>query len=399
EDFFPPDFIAEYTGQIRAWFYVLHVIGAALYDSPAYKNVVVEGVILGTDGRKMSKNYGNYPDPKELLQKYGGDALRLYLLSSPVMHGEDIIISEEAYRQQVKGTMLILWNSYNFFITYANVDAWDKDKKIKSENVLDKWILSLLNKLVKEVSEDLDNYDTVATISKLQKFVDDFSTWYIRRSRDRVGPTAEDQKDKNKFYTTCHEVLTTLSKLLAPVVPFVSEEMFRNLTEEDSVHLASWPETNEDKIDDDLERKMDKVREIVEKGHAKRKIAEIKLRQPLRELMYVDQIRLPIEFENLIKYELNILNVSYGNPTTQAHKDLGLQVTLATEITPKLKSAGEARDIVRKIQEERKKIGTKLDEKVDVQIEDWPKEFESEIKRKALVSSISKGEFKVNPSK
>src|SRR3989344_4053555 len=124
EEFFPPDFIVEYTGQIRAWFYVLHVIATALYDSHAFKNVVVTGVILGTDGRKMSKNYGNYPDPKEMLEKYGGDALRLYLLGAPVMHGEDVRISELEYKNQVRGILLLLWNVYNFFITYANVDGW-----------------------------------------------------------------------------------------------------------------------------------------------------------------------------------------------------------------------------------------------------------------------------------
>jgi len=171
EAFYPPDFIAEYTGQIRAWFYVLHVIANALNlrndgENILSKNVLVEGVILGTDGRKMSKNYNNYPDPKELIGKYGGDALRLYLLGSPVMHGEDIIISEDQYRQQVKGMLLILWNTYNFFVSYALVDGWDaKSKSENSENILDKWILSLSNRLIYEVTNDLDNYDTANALS------------------------------------------------------------------------------------------------------------------------------------------------------------------------------------------------------------------------------------------
>ncbi|MCL6096498.1 MAG: isoleucine--tRNA ligase, partial [Patescibacteria group bacterium] len=216
KDFFPPDFIAEYTGQIRAWFYVLHVIGGIIYDSPAFKNVVVEGVILGTDGRKMSKNYGNYPDPKELLQKYGGDALRLYLMGSPVMRGEDIIISEENYRNQVRGLMLILWNTYNFFVTYANADGWKmvngKSSIVNSENALDKWILSLLNGLILNTTKALDKYDTFAAIEYIQRFIDDFSTWYIRRSRDRVGASSENKKDKQEFYHTSHNVLVTLAK-------------------------------------------------------------------------------------------------------------------------------------------------------------------------------------------
>src|SRR6185369_15795075 len=154
-----------------------------------------------TDGRKMSKNFKNYPDPKEMLQKYGGDALRLYLMGSPVMHGEDILISEEQYKMQVRGTMLILWNVYNFFVTYANIDGWDpktQNSNLKCQNVLDEWILSLLSGLVASVTKSLDGYDTVSAIDSLKAFVSDFSTWYIRRSRDRVGP---------EFYATTHHVL------------------------------------------------------------------------------------------------------------------------------------------------------------------------------------------------
>ncbi|KKS18660.1 MAG: Isoleucine-tRNA ligase, partial [Candidatus Woesebacteria bacterium GW2011_GWA1_41_7] len=139
--------------------------GGALYKSNAFKNVVVEGVILGTDGRKMSKNYGNYPDPKKLLLEYGGDALRLYLMGSPVMHGEDILISEEQYRNQLKGLILTLWNIYNFFISYALLDKWTPEKNNKSNNVLDRWILSSLNKVIKKITENLNNYDTVSAIS------------------------------------------------------------------------------------------------------------------------------------------------------------------------------------------------------------------------------------------
>ncbi len=414
EDFFPPDFIAEYTGQIRAWFYVLHVIGAALYESPAYKNVLVEGVILGTDGRKMSKNYGNFPDPKELIQKYGGDALRLYLLGSPVMHGEDIIISEDQYRQQVKGTILILWNSYNFFISYSNIDGWDKRKKVNSVNVLDKWILSLLSRLVKEVTEDLDGYDTVAAISKLQKFISEFSTWYIRRSRDRVGPSAENQESKNEFYSTCFEVLTTLSKLLAPIMPFIAEEMYRNLTEEESVHLSMWPVADEESIDEDLISNMSGVQAVVERVHAVRKENGIKVRQPLKRIGFFgypnEESQLFGPFEYLIKTELNIKSIEYleyddmpkgkdiidVTENKDYKKQRGLFVDI--ELTPELLIEGEARDIIRKIQAERKTLGTRLDEDVNVVLPDWPREFETEIKRKALVSTLSKGEFKVTPS-
>jgi isoleucyl-tRNA synthetase len=293
ESFYPADFIGEYTGQIRAWFYVLHVIANALdlrKDGQNYlaKNVLVEGVILGTDGRKMSKNYGNYPDPKEMLQKYGGDALRLYLLGSPVMHGEDIVISEEQYKEQIRGLLLMLWNIYNFFVQNANIDGWKVESinndQLRITNVLDKWIVSLLQGLVRDVTQALDQYDTVVAIEKAKVFITEFSTWYIRRSRDRIGMAAEDQQDKNDFYQTCYTVLITYCALLAPVIPFITEEIYRNLTNAESIHLTNFPEFDQKKINEELEKQMWQVRQIAEVGHAKRKELKIKVKQPLQEL-------------------------------------------------------------------------------------------------------------------
>ena len=283
EDFFPPDFISEYTGQIRSWFYVLHVIGGALYKSLAFKNVTVTGVILGTDGRKMSKNFKNYPDPREMLEKYGGDALRLYLLGSPVMHGEDILISEEQYKMQVRSTMLILWNVYNFFVSNALLDKWSptKPSKERSTNILDQWINARLNETVREVTQSLDTYDTVTAIGHIKVFVDDLSTWYIRRSRERVGPRVTDTADKNAFYETTYTVLTTICQLAAPIIPFISEEIYRNLTGEESVHLADWP-ASDASLDETINPQMELVRKIVEVALAKRKDAQIKVRQPLK---------------------------------------------------------------------------------------------------------------------
>ncbi len=391
EDFFPPDFIAEYTGQIRAWFYVLHVIGAALYKSIAFKNVLVEGVILGTDGRKMSKNFKNYPDPKEMLQKYGGDALRLYLLGSPVMEGEDILISEEQYRNQVRGTLLILWNVYNFFVTYANIDGCDVSKKQKttSKNILDEWIMSLLNKLVLDVTESLDGYNTMQSIEYLKKFIDEFSTWYIRRSRDRVGPSATNQEDKNAFYNTCWEVLASVCQLLAPIAPFISEEIYRNLTTEESVHLSDWPTAGE--VNEDLIEQMKFVRKIVESGLAQRKEKQIKVRQPLAKLTILlgkDAVKFKDEMDFLIKDELNLKEIVFEKGSDAEET----RVELDAYITPELKAEGEARGIVRQIQEERKRLGTKLDEKVNVTLPEWPEAFIDYIKQNALVEKLEKGE-------
>ncbi len=400
EEFFPPDFIAEYTGQIRAWFYVLHVIGAALYESQAFKNVVVEGVILGTDGRKMSKNFKNYPDPAEMLKKYGGDALRLYLLGSPIMHGEDIIISEEQYRNQVRGMMLIVWNIYNFFVTYANVDKWDKKQignhKLQTENILDMWILSLLHELITDVTKDLDSFDTMNAIAHVQQFVTDLSTWYIRRSRDRVGPSAEDEKDKHAFYETCYTVLTTLCKVMAPITPFLSEEIYRNLTGEESVHLTDWPETTHiaKSHDKNLIADMEILRKIVETGHAARKLKQLKVRQPLHSATITTNTKeLGKDFEQLIKDELNVKNLIWKkvNKENEENHTLSVSVEFDDEITPELRAEGEAREIVRSIQEERKKLGTRIDEKIQVTLADWPKEFEEYIKRNALIGTLAKG--------
>ncbi|HVT00836.1 MAG TPA: isoleucine--tRNA ligase [Patescibacteria group bacterium] len=412
QDFFPPDYIAEYTGQIRAWFYVMHVIGAALFESEAFKNVSVTGVILGTDGRKMSKNYGNYPDPRKLIETYGGDALRLYLAGTPVMNGEDVLISEDQYKMQVRGNLLILWNIYNFFVSNANADNWEYDESQKAElNVLDKWILSLSNKLIRDLTHDLDSYDTVSSVSKIGEFVTLFSTWYIRRSRDRVGPAAQNQEDKVAFYQTSYNVLLNLTKVMAPIAPFVSEEIFRGLTDRESVHLELWPEFNEQLIDVELESRMEFARRIVEVAHSIRKENQLAVKQPLQEVI-IDIVEANYELDSelceLIKAELNVKNVVWKRETvrqedshagvmkTSSGKEFIYRVHLNTHITPELEQEREAREIIRKIQGARKDLGTDLSEKVFVELPSWPKEFEDEIKRKALVSELKNGdEFKV----
>lgn len=387
EDFFPPDFIAEYTGQIRAWFYVLHVIGGALYKSIAFKNVGVEGVILGSDGRKMSKNLGNYPDPKDMLNKYGGDALRLYLMGSPIMHGEDIIISEEQYRNQVRGFLLIFWNVYNYFVTYANENKWvpKKDAVQSSKHILDRWILSLLNSFNRDVADAIEKYDTVAAVEAAKKFIDELSTWYIRRSRDRVSFLSEDKADKEAFFATTYHVLTTACRILAPLTPFITEEMYRNLTNEESVHLTYLPDIQEDLIDSKLEDEMVLARKIVEIAHSLRKESGCKLRQPLGSITVTVQTGLSEEIAKVVADEVNVKTVTI-DPGEE------LTVVLNTTLTQELKNEGEARDIARMIQEERKKLGTSLTEKVAVTLPSYPEEFATYIKKKALVATLTKGD-------
>ena len=405
--FFPPDFIIEYTGQIRAWFYVLHVISTALFDSEAFKNVLVTGVILGTDGRKMSKNYNNYPDPKEMLQKYGGDALRLYLMGSPVMRGEDILISEESYRNAVRNFLLPLWNVYNFFVLYANLDNWrPKIRNFKPNNVLDLWMLSRLAGNIKNITRNLEEFDIVDCVgnvnyeqtlkgrSKQTDFygnaqiliVNDLSNWYIRRIRDRVGLSVKNDNDKNSAYQTLWTVLTEYSKVLAPFIPFVAEEIYRNLTGKESVHLSTWPVFNESFYDDNLETKMYHAMRLASKANALRKEKAIRVRQPLSELIYGEE-KLGEEIETIVSKEINVKKLTYKK---------GAKVKLDFTITPELASEGEARELVRRIQEERKNLDCSLAEFVEVVLPDWPEKFADYIMDETLTSRLAKGQtFKV----
>jgi isoleucyl-tRNA synthetase len=394
--FLPPDFIAEYTGQIRAWFYVMHVIANALELREdglniLAKNVLVEGVILGTDGRKMSKNFKNYPDPKEMLSKYGGDALRLYLMGSPVMNGEDMIISEENYRNQVRGMMLVLWNSYNFFITYANLDSWSPstvNREPITVNILDQWILSRLQGLVRDVTVSLDGYNTVDSIDHIQKFVNELSTWYIRRSRDRVGAGAENQKDSEAFYTTTYTVLKTLVVLLAPITPFLSEEIYRNLTGEESVHLADWPEFDNSMINESLEKEMVAAQEVASQILMMRKTHQVAVKMPLKIISYSGPQQLSGLIIKIVAAEVNAYELVYEKESESW--SCSDEKEFIDEHNQDI-VAGKMRDIIRKIQQQRKILGTTFDEKVDVQISEWPEEYTEAIKKQALVDSLVVG--------
>ena len=396
KDFFPPDYIVEYTGQIRAWFYVLHVIATALslYKDPKKdilaKNVSVTGVILGTDGRKMSKNYGNYPDPKEMLLKYGGDALRLYLLGSPVMHAEDIKISEEEYRNQIKDFLLILWNVYNFFVTYAQAANFKPNgENNESKNPLDRWIVSRLAKFIDEVTNyGYESFDTPRIVEQSRDFlVKDLSTWYVRGIRDRVAPWVEDKADKRDALQTLWFVLTNFSKTIAPLLPFVSEEIYKNLTKEESVQLALWPNVLDQDVD--LEKEMEnKVRKATERAHALRKEAGIPVRQPLSSFSTTITKPKEPELEEILKKEINVLKVNWG-----AEKD-----DLDSKITPELEAEAETRSLIRKIQDERRKMGIDVTQEINV-LNTWipgDKNLVQKILKRTLARKLTKGDFKVS---
>ena len=261
ENNFPADFIAEGLDQTRGWFYTLLVLSSALFGKNAFKNVIVNGIILAEDGRKMSKSLKNYPPVDEVMDKHGADALRLYLLSSPATKAEELKFSEEGVKQVLRQTILPLWNSYNFLVTYASVDNWTPAQNQVSENLLDRWILSKVSSLTKGVDKSLSSYQLYTASQPILEFVDQLTNWYIRLNRKRFwsGNSEVEKSDKIKAYSTLHRALLSFTRVLAPICPFVSEQIFQNLkldsklADFESVHLASFP-LAEEEIDLELEQ-------------------------------------------------------------------------------------------------------------------------------------------------
>jgi isoleucyl-tRNA synthetase len=277
----PANFIAEAQDQTRGWFYTLHVLGTALFDKPAFENCITSGLILAEDGQKMSKSKKNYPDPNELIHKHGADAMRLYLMNSPVVRGEALRFSERGVEETLRGVLLPLWNTYYFFTTYATADGWTGGElPMNSTSSLDRWILSELNILIRDMTAALDHYELQEAVRPLVAFMDGLTNWYIRRSRRRFWKSESDT-DKNEAYATLLHVLTTVSQLLAPVCPFLAEEIYRGLTGEKSVHLADWPTADEKRIDEALSEETKIVRTIISLGLAIRAREDRKVRQPL----------------------------------------------------------------------------------------------------------------------
>lgn len=345
---YPADFIAEGIDQTRGWFYSLLVLSTALFDKASYKSVIVNGTILAENGQKMSKKLQNYPDPMEIVDKYGADAMRFSLMSSPSTRAEDSRFTEKGVDEVVKKVILTLWNSYSFFVTYANVDNFVPTGKLNLGHASDSWIVSELNQLVLSVTEDLDAYELSRATRKLSLFIDDLSNWYIRRNRRRFWKS-ENDTDKLAAYETLHYVLTNLSKLLAPLMPFVSDEIYKNLTREDSVHLADWPKADKLKIHSDVNEQVHLARKIVEKGLRLRAQAKINVRQPLAQIFVYSPVKLVLQRDVLqsIEEELNVKEVFLGS--TEQEVD---GITVDEVITLNFREAGaRLGDKVKAVQE------------------------------------------------
>ena len=317
--FFPADFIAEGLDQTRGWFYTLMVLGTCLFDKSPYKNVIVNGLILAEDGKKMSKRLKNYPDPNLMLNTYGADAIRLYMIYSPVVKAESLKFSENGVKQLMRDLLIPWWNAYSFFVTYANVDGFHDEEVAfpESENVLDRWIVSSMETLIAEVTDAMDNYDLQKSVRPFVKFVEDLTNWYIRRSRRRFWKSTNDG-DKLSAYRTLRYVLVQLSKVAAPFTPFIADEIYRNLKgagDPDSVHLCDFPTANAAARDLDLERRMADVQSAVELGRRLRADTDLKVRQPLSSLKLAGGDVAGLEA--LIEDELNVKKVEFVADETE----------------------------------------------------------------------------------
>lgn len=319
---FPADFIAEGLDQTRGWFYTLNVLSTALFDKPAFKNVIVNGLVLAEDGKKMSKRLKNYPDPNEIMEKYGADALRLCMLGSPVVRAEDLCFSENGVRECMRTVIIPIWNAYSFFVTYARVDAWtptDGEPPENPANPLDRWILASLSQMIEEITGAMDHYFLQRAANRFEKFVEDLTNWYIRRSRRRFWKSSNDD-DKDQAYRTLHHVLIRFCETAAPFIPFITETIFRNLRTDDmveSVHLRDFPTPDQARRDVRLERQMDLTMIAVSLGRFLRSNKAIKTRQPLAKAFVVsrdgDELDMLRETASIIANELNVKEIEYGS--------------------------------------------------------------------------------------
>lgn len=400
---FPAAFIAEGVDQTRAWFYYLHVIASGLFGQHAYNNVIANGIVLAEDGKKMSKRLQNYPDPSLVMEQYGSDALRAYLSASPVMQAENLNFSEKGVQESLRKNIMILWNVYKFYETFAP----ERNEKITeaSDNVLDHWILIKLDTLVNEVTTAMDSYNLARAIRPITEFIDELSTWYLRRSRERFK--SDDEEDKQKALATTHHVLLRLSKVMAPFMPFIAESLWQkvsayNFSDKDkSVHLEHWPLVAQKgwrkmfsklsrRSSDEVLEKMTLTRRIVELSLAQRDLAGIKIRQMLNKIDVSGTAALSLAYVSLITDELNIRTVEFAHTTADQ-----LSVKLDINITPELKEEGVKREIIRLINMLRKDAGLNLNDEASVyfsnlndELKDLLTKMEVDIKHDTRSSSL-----------
>ena len=355
---FPADFISEAMDQTRGWFYSLLAISTLLFKQNAYRNVICLGLVVDPKGKKASKSRGNVLDPNYLFDTFGTDAVRWYFYTSTPV-GENYRTGDAALRETVQQFFIPLWNCYSFFVTYARLDGFNAAQHavpVAERHVLDRWLLSKLSGLSDAVSGGLDAYDANEPARRIQRFVDDLSNWYIRRSRRRFWKSQSD-RDKAAAYQTLYEALRTVCQLMAPFAPFSSDAMYRNLSNGESVHLSNFPEPSTYQ-DAQVEADMARARQAVEAGLAARDAARMKVRQPLASIALPGD-PLPEDIAQIVREELNVKELVFGAP----------EVKLNTEITEELRLEGLAREVVRAIQDRRKKLGLNVEDRIHTRYE------------------------------
>jgi isoleucyl-tRNA synthetase len=306
----PADFIVEYIGQTRGWFYLMHVLSTALFDRPAFSNVISHGIVLGSDGQKMSKSLRNYPDVTEVFNRDGADAMRWFLMSSSVIRGGNLVVSEEGIREGVRQFLLPLWSTYYFFTLYANASGYDARWRTDSRNVLDQYLLAKMGALVADVTDDLELLDAPLAAAKLRDFAEILTNWYVRRSRDRFWSGDTGSSEGRDAFDTLFTVLETVTRVAAPLIPLVGEEIWQSLTGGRSVHLEDWPLAALFPENPSLVTAMDLVRDVASSGLALRKAKGLRVRLPLARLTVVTaQPQLLAGFDEILRQELNVKNV------------------------------------------------------------------------------------------
>lgn len=318
----PSDFIVEYIGQTRGWFYTMHVLATALFDRPAFSNVISHGIVLGSDGQKMSKSLRNYPDVSEVFDRDGADAMRWFLMSSSVIRGGNLVVTEEGIRAGVREFLLPLWSTYYFFTLYANAardGGYEATWRTDSSNVLDRYLLAKTRELIEAVTSDLEALDSPMASAKLRDFVDVLTNWYVRRSRDRFWEGSD-----TDAFDTLFTVLETLSRVAAPLAPLVTEEIWCGLTGGRSVHLTDWPDAQQFPADPDLVAAMDGVREIASSALALRKAKNLRVRLPLASLTVVGGGEGLEPFVGILREELNVKAVDIVDLTEDSLVDFGI---------------------------------------------------------------------------
>lgn len=388
---YPADFIVEYVGQVRAWFYYVHVVNTALFSDIAYKNVITTGTLAGNDGRKMSKSLGNYTDPNLLMDQYSADSLRFLMLSSPVLAGEDFSLIDKDV-SDVARKLSMIWNVYDFFTMYAEVDGFDSEQAMAvSEfvNPLDIWLVSRVHQVRNQITEGMEAYNIPAALSSVLEFIDDMSNWFVRRSRRRFWKS-EDDRDKLEAYSALYYVLIYLAKILAPFTPFLAEELYQKMTGAgvvnseipESVHLLDWPEAG--LIDEAVLTQMAKTREIITAGLAERMKktefeAQIKVRQPLAKLVYAGE-KLDDFYEQIIMEEVNVKSVEHGEA-----------LVLDKTLTPELLEEGKIRELIRFVQAARKKAGLNVDDRIRLMVSmEVPEAYREMLMNEVLAEELVK---------